>query len=698
VINTRSNIWLALRTVVMALCHFASPSANAHVFNPFEQARPSVAAAVLESTDSASRIRIHIPGFSGKPAIQLLTSPDRLVIDFYGVDRGTAVSRDDVAKLIHSLIPKARLAQFAAEPESITRLVLELVSGVKAVVSHDQQGIVDVSLTRGVGKIRASLAESVLQSPGNYKPAPVLVLSAGNRESVTDVRSAEPKTDAGTVLDNNVNSTSNFRSNRFNDENVAELPQIASPYVGLPGLGSIPIAPVAVQGFVSSVDPVVPTLKTVQNSAKNTPMGQEFRGDTMSLNVQNSDLRAILIAIANAGKLNLIVDPEAHGGQWTYRFEDTPWDQILDNVIKNAGLGKEISNGVLRVAKIEKLRKEEEDRKALEEARILSGDLITVSRKLSYAKVDDAAKIIDQFKSSGRAKVIPDPRTNTIIMVDLPRYIELMQQQLDFLDVKVPQVQIQVKIVEAQRGWEKALGVSWPQANSGNANLQVNGQNAEWGALNSPSWNSISSRPTGDNSLSAAFSPGRPGVTSVPAPAGEIWVSFLSNRLSINAIIQALEKENQINIISEPKLLVFNNSIGVFEDGARIPYQSMQGGMVAGAMSTQFVDAKLKFEVTPQITNDGKITLDVEILKEEPNFANQVNGTPTILSKRLKTKVLLEDGGTAVLGGIYTNSTDNGTTGVPVISKIPVFGSLFRNKTKNEKVTEMLVFISPKIL
>jgi len=124
----------------------------------------------------------------------------------------------------------------------------------------------------------------------------------------------------------------------------------------------------------------------------------------------------------------------------------------------------------------------------------------------------------------------------------------------------------------------------------------------------------------------------------------------------------------------------------------------MQGGMVNGAISTQFTDAKLKLEVTPQITNDGKISLEVEIIKEQPDFANQVNGTPTILSKRLKTKVLVDDGGTAVLGGIYTSSTDNGTTGVPLLSKLPGIGALFRNKTKNEKITEMLVFISPKIL
>jgi len=666
--NSRLNSCLKAGIIITAACQFSPLFAYALVFKPIAQARPYVAAANLESTDSSSNVKIHIPGFSGKPAIQVLSSPDRLVVDFYGVNRGTTVSRADLAKLIHPLILNARLAQFASEPESITRLVLELASGVKAVISSDPQGIVDISLTKGVGRIRASLSEST--SRLHSKTSQFLITA--QKEPVT---------------------------NDADNKNITDLPRIASPYVGLPSLGSIPIAPVAVQGFVSGVDPMVPTLKTAQNYVKSIGGAEpEFRGNPISLDVQNSDLRSILRILATAGNLNLVLDQEVRDGRWTYKFEETPWDKILDVVIKAAGLGKEISNGILRVAKLETLKKEEEDRKAFEEARIMSVELITVPRKLSYAKVDDVVKIIDNIKSSARAKIITDPRTNTIIMVDLPKYIEVMQHLLDQLDVKVPQVQIQVKILEANRGWEKAFGVSWPQTNSGSANLQVNGQNAEWSALNSPSWNSVNSRPTGDNSLSAAFSPGKAGVTSIPEAAGEIWVSFLSNRLSLNTIIQALERDNHVKIISEPKLLAFNNSPGLIEDGARIPYQSMQGGIASGAISVQFMDAKLKLEVTPQITNDGKIHLEVEIVKEEPNFANQVNGTPTILSRRVKTKVLVDDGGTAVLGGIYTSSTDNGTTGVPLLSKIPLLGALFRNRTKNEKVTEMLVFISPKIL
>jgi type IV pilus assembly protein PilQ len=209
----------------------------------------------------------------------------------------------------------------------------------------------------------------------------------------------------------------------------------------------------------------------------------------------------------------------------------------------------------------------------------------------------------------------------------------------------------------------------------------------------------VSNKPRqGENRLNAAFSPGRPGVTDVPGAAGELWVSFLTNRISLSAIIQALEKNSQIKVVSEPKLTVQNNQSGIIGDGARVPYQSNQSGVAGGAITVQFVEAKLKLEVTPQITNEGTVLLDVAIDKDQPDFAQQVNGTPTILSKNIKTTVRVEDGGTIILGGVFTNTVDSGTTGVPFLSKLPGLGWLFRNKTSNDKTTELLVMISPKII
>jgi type IV pilus assembly protein PilQ len=177
-----------------------------------------------------------------------------------------------------------------------------------------------------------------------------------------------------------------------------------------------------------------------------------------------------------------------------------------------------------------------------------------------------------------------------------------------------------------------------------------------------------------------------------------MWISFLTNRISMNAIIQALEKNSQIKVISEPKVTAQNNKPALLSDGASIPYPSFQSGVVSGAISTQFVDAELKLEVTPQITNDGTILLDVNIEKGQPDWSNQINGTPSVLTKKIKTTVLVYDGGTAVLGGVFTNTVDSAVTGVPFISKLPGLGWMFRSKTNNDNRTELLVFISPKIL
>jgi len=479
----------------------------------------------------------------------------------------------------------------------------------------------------------------------------------------------------------------------LNSARLEELPEIGSPYAALPKLGAAP----ATQEGYSSVAPKKhapqPTVKSIGD------IDTGFHGERMNLDVQNADLRTICLMLAKTGGLNLVMDPDVQqaGGSWVYYFENTPWDKILDVVVKNAGLGKEVSDGIIRIAKTEKLKKEEEDRKSLEEARALAGNLVTVTRGLSYAKVDEAQKIVSNLKSE-RGKIYTDSRTNTMILTDLPGYVDSMQQLLDQLDVKVPQVQIDARIVEANRGWEKAIGVSWPQSNAGPASLQANGQNVPWGADNGPSWNSVNSRSNGGNRYAAAFAPGRSGVTSIEAPAGELWLSFLSNRISLNAIIQALEEHSKIKVVSEPKLTVQNNQAGSIGDGSRIPYQSNQSGLAGGAITVQFVDAELRLEVTPQITNAGTIILDVAIEKGQPDFGRQVNGTPTILRKNIKTTVLVADGGTVVLGGVFTNSTDSASVGVPFLSKLPLLGWLFRRNTDNDSTTEMLVMISPKIL
>jgi type IV pilus assembly protein PilQ len=195
-----------------------------------------------------------------------------------------------------------------------------------------------------------------------------------------------------------------------------------------------------------------------------------------------------------------------------------------------------------------------------------------------------------------------------------------------------------------------------------------------------------------------AWSPGLPGATSITAPAGELWLSFISNRFSINAILQAMESEGTLKIVSSPKLVTQNNKKATILSGEKIPYPTQQGGAQGGAITVAFIDANLQLDVTPQITSEGTIIMDLKVEKAQADFTRSVNGTPTILRKSVETQVLVRDGGTAVLGGVYVTTSNNGTTGVPFLSKIPLIGFLFRNNTKEEQNAELLIFITPRIL
>jgi type IV pilus assembly protein PilQ len=317
---------------------------------------------------------------------------------------------------------------------------------------------------------------------------------------------------------------------------------------------------------------------------------------------------------------------------------------------------------------------------------------------LSYAKVGDVKTILEKVITK-RGNIIIDDRTNTLIITDLPRNLPVIYDLIAQLDVQIQQVEISARVVEASGSFDKAFGVKWPTANGGGTDLTVGGSAAPWVTSNGPSWNSINNRPgSGQNSAAVGFAPGKDGITSITGAAAEYWVSFLSNRISINFILQALEKEGKVKIVSQPKLVTQNNKAAKILAGQKIPYPSQQGGAAGGAITVAFVEANLELDVTPQITNDGTILMDLKIEKSEADFSRTVQGSPTILRKSIQTTVLVRDGGTAILGGVYTNNSNNGTTGVPFLSRLPLLGWLFRSKTSSESNAELLIFITPRII
>jgi type IV pilus assembly protein PilQ len=626
--------------------------------------------ATLESgTDAGTVISLGIPGFAGTPRLQVLGHPSRIVLDLPGVARGQQPTRADLAAWSSPLIRKVRVAQFKAAPALVTRLVLEVAEGTQAVVSSRQDGV-RLQLQPGEGAVQARLA-----------PAEATVVVANEPPAAAPAAA----TTAPTVTVTPVVVA------------AAPAPKALDP---IPAISAQPSVNLAVASLL-------PTTLTAQDKTaavkRDEPRGRtlgdaqgRYTGSRITIDVKGAELSTFLRIIADHAKLNLVADQDVQG-IYDFKFTDTPWDQVLDIIVKHAGLGMEINNGVIRVAKMEKLQKEEDDRKRLEEAKALAGDLTTVTRPLSFAKAAETKPIIEKLLTK-RGSLIVDDRTNVLIISDLQKNLAVIDDLIQQLDVQIQQVQIEARVVEAKGGYEKAFGVKWPTSNSGDAKLTVNGTDASWITTNAPSWNSINSRPTGSTVWAGGFSGGKDGVTSIASPAGEFWVSFLSNRLSVNVILQALETEGKVRIVSNPKVVTQNNKKATILSGAKIPYPSQQGGASGGAITVAFADANLQLDVTPQITNDGTILMDLKIEKAEADFSQQVQGTPTILRKFIETQVLVKDGGTAVLGGIYTTSTSATTTGVPFLSKIPILGWLFRMKDNKEDNSELLIFITPRVL
>ncbi len=673
--NARLSSMLVAGGVVLA----AIPSGSL-LAAPSER-EASIPASTLQGAalePGGSVLNLTIPNYTGQPRLQVLGNPHRVVLDLPGVNRGTSVTRKEIAALSQGLIHKSRLAQFATDPLPITRLVLEVSKGTQVAVSLCEGGV-KVSLEVGSGKVEARLLP-VLPMPA--KVAPLETETVVAKAQVAEIPVAPEAAPAKVATP------------------LLPVPAIGMPFQSLPSLAVSALLPTT-PGMAQEKSLTHQSASREDNRAGRTLGDSQLRytGTRMTIDAKGTDIQDFLRLIAEVAKLNLIADQDVQG-LYTFRFVETPWDQVLDMILKHAGLGKEISNGVIRVAKVEKLQKEEEDRKRLDDAKALAGDVQSITRPLSFAKVSEVKPILERVITK-RGSIIIDERTNTLIIADLPRNIFLIDDLIAQLDVQIQQVQIEARVVEASKNFERDFGVKWPTSNSGDSKLTVNGSDAAWGTYGAaPSWNSAGgfNRSSSGQSVGAAYSGGKSGVTDIAGAAGEFWVSFLSNKMSVNFILQALEKEGKVKIVSTPKVVTQNNKKAKILSGEKIPYPSQQGGAAGGAITVAFIDANLELDVTPQITNDGTIIMDIKVEKSEADFSRTVQGSPTILRKEIETQVLVKDGGTAVLGGVYTNNTTIGTTGVPFLSKIPVLGMLFRSKTNSDQTAELLIFITPRII
>jgi type IV pilus assembly protein PilQ len=415
-----------------------------------------------------------------------------------------------------------------------------------------------------------------------------------------------------------------------------------------------------------------------------------YQGEKLSLNFQNVEVRRLLQVIGEFTGMNIVVS-DSVGGAITLILKDVPWDQALDIILQQKGLDMRKNGNVILIAPREEIATKE---KLEYESKAQIGDLEplrTESFQLNYQKAEEIKKLLtdpNQRMLSKRGSAVVDARTNILFVQDTPSRLEEVRQLIAKVDLSVRQVMIEARIVEAGDSFSKNLGVRLSTGQS------TSTRDATTGAITTVN--------TSNAYINQNTQLGTVGSVNLPAApragnAGTFGLSIYNSSFTryLSAEISALEADGKGKVISSPRVMTANQVEAIIEQGVEIPYQQATS---SGATSVTFRKANLSLKVKPQITPDGKITMSLDINKDTPNTSLSTGSGVAIDTKHVKTEVLVENGGTVVIGGIYTQKTADSTQRVPFFGDLPYIGWLFKNREWIDDKTELLVFITPKIV
>lgn len=413
-------------------------------------------------------------------------------------------------------------------------------------------------------------------------------------------------------------------------------------------------------------------------------------GFTLDIDFVDVDVRDVVRFFGQLTGINMVLDPEV-SGPVTMQLIAVPWDSALLTVLETHDLDYTVDRNIVRITTVAKMADAAEARARLQDQVSAATPLVTEQIELSYASAEDLVDITNsQLTQRGEAMV--DTRSNSLVVRDTVESIAALRDLLDLLDQPARQVNLKARIVETTRDFARDLGVQWgfqgiADAAHGNTtglvfpnNLTVRGQNRPSAGIESTG---IGGTPFAVNLPTAEATSG------IALTLGSVLDSF---RLDVS--LSAMETSGRGKVISTPNITAQNNTQAHIESGQRIPVQVL----VDNTASIQFINANLQLEVTPQITNENTIMLEITVDKSEPDFTRQVNGVPTIFTRRAVTTVLVRDGGTTVIGGIFQLTVNEVESRVPMLHRIPFLGWLFKSEQAAQSNNELLIFITPQIL
>ncbi len=456
-----------------------------------------------------------------------------------------------------------------------------------------------------------------------------------------------------------------------------------------------------IPGAPASQQISTPPVSPVAFSPQSLGMKKMYIGRKVSLDFKDADIQDILRLIAEVSNKNIIAGDDVTG-KVTMRMVNVPWDQALDIILQTNNLGMVQVGNIIRIAPLDKLRKEQEAQLESKQKQEKLEELVTRIIPVNYAKASDLATQLKSLLTS-RGSVNIDSRTNSIIIKDVPKVITESEKLVKALDLQTPEVLIEARIVEANTNFSRQLGVQW------GTNYVASPAYGNATGLSFPNTIGVGGGIIRQNPTSQPLplaggvgSSGSNYMVNLPAAVGtgaggNIGFTFgnITNSFLLDLQLSAMEQTGEGKIISSPKVTTLDNTQAKIQQGLSIPYQTVS----QMGTQTQFIDAVLSLEVTPHITANGSVIMKIKADKNAPDTSIlSASGVPSISKKEADTEVLVKNGETTVIGGIYQFSKSNTVSGVPWFYKIPIIGWLFKNTTNTNQTTELLIFITPRIV
>ncbi len=672
-----------------------------------------------------------------------LENPPRYVVDLPGVLLSMSKRTQDVK---HAAVSRVRVSQFKAGPEPVTRVVFDLASPAEPAANASPSALAFVFGSASTPAVmNASSGAPAVAVSKAAEPEPAIVRAAPEKVAATQPVPAaasyekheiddprEPVVTEGRALDV---TTSSVGSSAPASAAVQTAAPAGEPRAAVPQEASVAPAPAAAPVTAATVSspkseathlvqaspevhevkapPAAPAApaksaeprrkkvataedkalieaaeallvqqdgstrpREIANPYETRTLGsgdKQYTGEPITLNLKDADIKDTLQRFSELTQLNIVLDPDVRGTV-TVSLQDIPWDQALELILKINQLGYVLEGNIMRIASTTKLTQEENARLQFLQAQDKNRPLRTVLQKVSYANAQEMAATARKVMSA-RGDIFIDTRSNTLVIKELPDYLPTVLDLIKNLDIASPQVMIEARIVEANRTFSNEIGIVWGFAGVADAS------HGNTTGLVFPNSGTVA------------------GNVSLPSGAPQVLRLTLANVLdtfALDASLHASEARGLVKVISTPKVQTQTGEEASIQSGFQIPVQTT----VNNTTSVLYINATLRLDVTPQITNEGTVIMNITIQKREPAVGINIAGGQNIplTTRDAKTRLMVRDGGTAVIGGIFKITTNDGQSMIPGLWKIPILGNLFRSRTQTESTDELMIFITPRII